>query len=86
MQAAQLCLFVTVCVLCSLLWVTWRYKWFVLQVESVTNHDVKAIEYIIKDRISHNPELAKVHTSNQARPLAVSRHFHFYRCCILVTR
>lgn len=31
-----------------------------LQVESVTNHDVKAIEYVIKERIGHNPELAKV--------------------------
>ena len=36
---------------------------FWLQVESVTNHDVKAIEYVIKDRIGHNPELAKVHTA-----------------------
>ena len=33
-----------------------------LQVESVTNHDVKAIEYVIKERIGHNPELAKVST------------------------
>ena len=31
-----------------------------LQVESITNHDVKAIEYIIKERIAHNAELAKV--------------------------
>ena len=31
-----------------------------MQVESITNHDVKAIEYIIKERISHNAELAKV--------------------------
>lgn len=31
-----------------------------LQVEATTNHDVKAIEYVIKDRISHNAELAKV--------------------------
>ena len=30
------------------------------QVEAKTNHDVKAIEYVIKDRISHNAELAKV--------------------------
>ncbi|KAL3145832.1 hypothetical protein ABBQ38_015205 [Trebouxia sp. C0009 RCD-2024] len=32
----------------------------VKKVESVTNHDVKAIEYVIKERIGHNPELAKV--------------------------
>ncbi len=31
-----------------------------MQVESITNHDVKAIEYIIKERISHNAELAEV--------------------------
>ena len=31
-----------------------------VQVESITNHDVKAIEYVIKDRIAHQPELAKV--------------------------
>lgn len=34
-----------------------------LQVESVTNHDVKAIEYVIKERIGHNAELAKVHSA-----------------------
>ena len=31
-----------------------------MQVESITNHDVKAIEYVIKERIAHHPELAKV--------------------------
>lgn len=38
-------------------------KPFWLQVESVTNHDVKAIEYVIKERIGHNSELAKVHSA-----------------------
>ncbi len=38
-----------------------RTEWYpCMQVESITNHDVKAIEYIIKERISHNPELAEV--------------------------
>ncbi|DBA75558.1 TPA: hypothetical protein ACH3X2_009116 [Trebouxia sp. C0005] len=32
----------------------------VKKVESITNHDVKAIEYIIKERISHNTELAEI--------------------------
>lgn len=44
--------------------ITWhhlRSRPFWLQVESVTNHDVKAIEYVIKERIGHNSELAKVH-------------------------
>ena len=40
-----------------------------MQVESITNHDVKAIEYIIKERISHNPELAEVRASGNM-PLA----------------
>lgn len=31
-----------------------------LQVERVTNHDVKAIEYVIKERFQANPELHKV--------------------------
>lgn len=31
-----------------------------LQVERTTNHDVKAIEYVLKDRFAANEELAKV--------------------------
>lgn len=30
-----------------------------LQVERTTNHDVKAIEYVLKERFKGNPELAK---------------------------
>ncbi len=29
-------------------------------VEKTTNHDVKAIEYVLKDEFKTNPELAKV--------------------------
>ena len=32
-----------------------------LQVERVTNHDVKAIEYVLKKRMAAHAELAKVH-------------------------
>ena len=32
----------------------------VVQVERVTNHDVKAIEYVLKRRLSANAELAGV--------------------------
>jgi len=32
----------------------------VKEIESTTNHDVKAIEYFIKEKIAANPELAKV--------------------------
>ena len=32
----------------------------VVQVESITNHDVKAIEYVLKRHFSGHEELAKV--------------------------
>ena len=32
----------------------------VKKVERTTNHDVKAIEYVLKERFAANPELAKV--------------------------
>lgn len=32
----------------------------VKEVEKTTNHDVKAIEYVLKDLFLQNPELAKV--------------------------
>lgn len=32
----------------------------VKKVEKVTNHDVKAVEYVLKERLSSHPELAKV--------------------------
>jgi len=31
-----------------------------IQVERVTNHDVKAIEYVLKERFKANAELQKV--------------------------
>ncbi len=31
-----------------------------MQVESITNHDVKAIEYVLKKRFQANSELEKV--------------------------
>lgn len=43
-----------------------------MQVERVTNHDVKAVEYVLKRRLAANAELAKVgHTGCRARWLAV---------------
>jgi len=32
----------------------------VKRIEATTNHDVKAIEYVLKDKFATNPELAKV--------------------------
>jgi adenylosuccinate lyase len=34
------------------------------KIEKVTNHDVKAVEYFLKQRCSSNPEIAKVATRN----------------------
>lgn len=34
----------------------------VKKIEKVTNHDVKAVEYFLKQRCSSNPEIAKVAT------------------------
>lgn len=31
-----------------------------MQVEAITNHDVKAIEYVLKERFKANNELSKV--------------------------
>lgn len=60
-----------VSVLCGLDVLLYKFVWASrqtwtgeVQVESVTNHDVKAIEYVIKERIGHNPELAKVSVLN----------------------
>ena len=33
-------------------------------VERVTNHDVKAVEYVLKDKCRSHPELEKVHGSS----------------------
>jgi adenylosuccinate lyase len=38
----------------------------VKKIEKITNHDVKAVEYFLKQRCSSNPEIAKV-----------SEFFHF---------
>lgn len=35
-------------------------SWISVQVEAVTNHDVKAIEYVLKERFKSNAELSKV--------------------------
>jgi len=32
----------------------------VKKIEKITNHDVKAVEYFLKQRCSSNPEIAKV--------------------------
>lgn len=34
--------------------------WQVKEIEKTTNHDVKAIEYVLKEQFLANPELAKV--------------------------
>lgn len=52
-----------------------------MQVESITNHDVKAIEYIIKERISHNPELAEVWTSGNLPLGELHIHILIAACC-----
>lgn len=55
--------------------------WLCCQVESKTNHDVKAIEYVIKDRISHNAELAKVRAIQQLDSCCLSdTHAVAYVC------
>jgi hypothetical protein len=47
----------------------------VKKIEKVTNHDVKAIEYFLKQRCSSNPEIAKVPTRIY---LNVSRSNYFW--------
>lgn len=37
----------------------------VKQIEKITNHDVKAVEYYLKQKCSSNPEVAKVYTDFQ---------------------
>ena len=44
-----------------------------LQVESITAHDVKAIEYIIKDRNKDNAALAKVSDASSNCQLALTQ-------------
>lgn len=34
--------------------------WEVKKIEKITNHDVKAVEYFLKQKCQSNPEIAKV--------------------------
>lgn len=42
-----------------------------MQIERTTNHDVKAVEYVLKRHFAEDPELAKV-TSYSIIPLHLS--------------